>query len=187
MMRDYARSLDERLEEKAKYTDSWIDDKINKGFEVVATSRQPFLNEEVLDLNPYIIDGTKKIEVNLDEDVVGFKRIFTNASGGVEWVVNPDNTIHITLVTSSIPTTSENLFTVQYYYFPKAPTTETYMSSDIYHFVQHGIEFVIWEALRDVDKMNWAKSKLDDSARTVVNGLDIDVGPNEQWNGGFIL
>ena len=57
-LRAYSRSLDDRLKDTKKYPDSWIDSKINLGYEELATLSQPFLKEEVLDLTPYINDGT---------------------------------------------------------------------------------------------------------------------------------
>jgi len=193
-MIDFARSLDERLEEHRKYPDEWIIARINTGFELVATYRQPFLTEEVLDLNPYITDGTKKIEVTLDEDMVGVKRIFATRGEdsithktGIRWKVEYDNSIHIVLTPGAFDTSITNLFTIQYYFYPKVPAEETFMSTDIYQMVKHGIQNAVWEQLHDSEKAGMALGRLKENARMTISGLDIDVEAHEEWNGGFIL
>jgi len=198
-LRSYARSLDERLEEKAKYSDDWIDSKINTAFELVATHRQPFLGEEVIDLNPYIEDGTSKFRVEMDEDVLGYKRIYPNTNRIIpldqteedilkliDWSVNPDHSVDI-ILSPGLTTDEPHTLTFQYYYIPTVPENEMYMSADIYHMVRHGIQQSIWDALRDFQKADMAMVNLMEQVRTVINGLDIDVEQNEGWNGGFIL
>ncbi len=198
-MRLYVRSLDERLADTVKYPDTWCDSRVNTGYEITATTRQPFLNEEILDLNPYITDGTTKFEVDMDGDVQGYKRIYAELGGAVRdkytanipqtavrWEVNPNQTIAVTLSVSSFDTTVSNNLTFQYYYFPTVPESETYMSADVYHMLRHAIEVSTFETIRDYEKMNLSQQKLDQSARTAVNGLDIDVYASEGWDGGFM-
>ncbi len=199
-MRTYARSLDERLINEQQYTNDWIDSKIDTAYEVVATRRQPFQTEEVLDLTDYIKDGTEKFQVDMEYDVLGYKRIFATIgeqpfnqddlltsiyTQGVLWKVRPDNVIDIELNTQQLNADIPTTLTFQYYYIPVHPETETYLSSDVYHMIRHGMEFSIYEALRDTEKFQLAQAKLDESARTVINGLDIDIQPADQWNGGF--
>ena len=59
-IRDVARSKDERLENKTKYPDSWIDSKIDSAFETAESGKQVFTSEDALDLAPYISDGVEK-------------------------------------------------------------------------------------------------------------------------------
>lgn len=192
-MRTYMRGLDERLIDKTKYPDTWIDGKINTAYEVIATRRQPFLNEEALDLNPYISDGTEKFTVDMQYDVLGYKRIFYNGVDDlipeleVTWIVAPDHTVEITMNTKQMNADNTNILTFQYWYIPTAPESETYMSSDIYHMLRHGMEFAAYESLRDMEKFQWAEQKIEQSATTVTNGLDIDIQPYDQWTGGFIV
>lgn len=204
-MRDYVRSLDERLIEKAKYPDTWCDARINTAYEMTGTTRQPFLNAEALDLNPYVDDGTEKFQVDMEYDVIGYKRIYPELGGStkydsatpsalnygmvnstaVKWVKNPDQTVDVMLDLTAFDTSVTNTLTFEYYYFPTAPETETYMSADIYHMLRHGIEMSVWETLRDREKFGWAEEKMAKSAASVTNGLDIDVWPSEEWQGGF--
>ncbi len=194
-MRSYIRSLDERLADTVKYSDAWCDAKIGTAYEITATKRQPYLNQEVLDLNPYIEDGTEKFQVDMDKDVQGYKRIFLSLNGaevvvaqtGIRWTPEEDQSIHIDLVPSSFDTTSENTLTFEYYFFPTAPQSETFISADIYHMLRHGMEVAVYESLRDFEKMREGQQKLDESARTAVNGLDIDIKAHEEWNGGFYV
>ncbi len=216
-MRTYVRSLDERLEDKQRYPDTWCDGKISTAYEVIATRRQPFQTEEVLDLNPYILDGTEKFQVDMEYDVQGYKRIFstigepstvadplmTGHTSGITYNVRPDplmmgsytseitynvrpdNIVDVFLEVDQLDATQDNTMTFQYYYIPTVPEAETYMSADIYHMLRHGMEFSVYEALRDMEKFQLAQSKIEDSAKTVINGLDIDIQPSDQYNGGF--
>lgn len=193
-MKAYVRSLDERLIDETKYTDAWVVGKINTGYEIIATRRQPFLNEEVLDLTDYITDGTEIFQADMDYDVLGYKRIFSTTDGSdnaltdaIQWTVSDDQSISIELVTDSLSTTVTNTITFQYWYIPTAPEVETYMSADVYHMLRHGMELSVYETLRDFEKRDQAQAKIESSAKSVINGLDIDVKANDTWDGGFIL
>ena len=185
----YVRTLDERLADTHKYTDDWCITKINTAYEIISTRRQPFLNEEVLDLNPYIIDGTEKFQVDMEYDVLGYKRIFVTPaeSLAVQTKVRPDNIVDVTLEIQQLISTDENTLTFQYWYIPTAPSVETYMSADVYHLLRHGMESSVYESLRDLEKMAWADDKIEKSARTVINGLYTDIEPSDQFNGGFYI
>ncbi len=199
-MREYVRSLDERLINKQKYTDTWIDAKIATAYEVVSTRRQPFQNTETLDLKDYILDGTQKIQVDMEFDVLGYKRIYpvigeihvdeepyglTSYTNDIKWKVRPDNIVDFELATDNLDASVPTVMYFEYYYIPQVPQAETYMSADIYHMLRHGMEFATYESLRDMEKFQWAQSKFEDSAKTVINGLDIDIQATDQWNGGF--
>lgn len=204
-MRAYIRSLDERIADTQKYTNEWVDSRINTAYEITGTARQPWLNSETLDLNPYIIDGTEKFQVDMEYDVQGYKRIFPELDGStkydpmfpgalnygtvnataVKWVANPDHTVDVWLDLTAFDTSVTNTITFEYYYFPTAPESETYMSADMYHFLRHGMEVSIYETLRDNEQLQISQAKLDKTAAEMVNGLDIDVWAREEWNGGF--
>jgi len=183
-LHSFVRSLDERLIDKRKYPDSWLDDKIDKAYELTATQRQSFYAEEVLDLTEYIIDGTQKFQVDMDGDVLGYKRIFTNTkTNDITWHVNVDQSLEIYLNTDRLSGV-EHRITFQYYYVPKTATNETYMSADVYRMLQQAIKYSVWDAIRDFDKSAAAFQEFKASTTTVINGLDIDAN-TEGWNGGF--
>ncbi len=190
-LRSYARSLDNRVKDKNKYSDSWVDGKINAAYELVATKTQPFLNEEVLDLTSYIQDGTLKFEVDMDYDVAGWKDIFYTIGGdaatdpywvgvmpratAVTWVVTPDNKVEIDLENNLDADYGYNMY-FQYYYFPHTSTGDQYFSTDIYHMVRHGIASSVYDALRDYEKRDNFDTQLEYNARTHSNARDMDGG-----------
>ena len=51
--------------------------------------------------------------------------------------------------------------------------------------LRHGMEFAVYESLRDMEKFQWAQGKIEESAKSVINGLDIDVG-TDGWSKGFV-
>ena len=186
ILRDYVRSLDERLRNTTKYPNTWIDTEINMGYELTSTKRQPFLNEEVLDLRQYIIDGTAKFEVEMDHDVAGWKQIFSTSGNyqAIKWAVKPDNKVLVDLDINSLHQQQENLLTFQYYYFPNTTMGDQYMSTDVYHMLQHGIASATYGALHDYEKRDMFDAKLMEDARSIVNGLDYDAEPvrKTNWN-----
>jgi len=200
-MRSYARSLDERLTDRQKYVDRWIDSKINAALEMLATYRQSFYAEEVLDLTPYIIDGTDKFQTEMDGDVIGYKSIFLSNGQGlpnpldlqyqirpaITWTVNEDQSVEIVMDTNTLDPNDNHRITFQYYYIPTVPSTETYMSGDVWHMLRHAIQQTVWDALRDFEKANIAMANFKESTRTVVSGLDTSGTVQHGWNGGFIL
>ncbi len=173
-LRAYARSLDERLVNVQKYNDAWVDSKINAAYELVATRRQPFIKEEVLDLHDYILDGTAKFEIDMDEDLVGYRDIYstTPKPTAIRWNVTPDNKVMIELEVSLLDETEENLITLNYYFFPNTKTGDQYMSTDVYHMVRHGVASSIFDALQDYEKRDNYDQQLDYNTKTMVNGLD---------------
>lgn len=195
MMRAYIRGLDERLDDTTKYPDSWIDGKINTAFEVIATRRQPWLTEEIYNINTYVNGGIEYFTLEMQEDIVGFKRIFYSIDNvmiypttNVAVEIDPDHKINVMINLNNIDGSVENTLTFQYWYIPTVPAEDSYMSmpADVYHMLRHGMEFAVYESLRDIEKFQWAERKIEQSARSVINGLDIDIACFDQWNGGFI-
>ncbi len=185
-LRKYVRSLDERLRNTNTYSDDWVDGQINIGYELVSTKRQPFLNEEVLDLTEYILDGTAKFEVEMDMDVGGWKKVFATSVNqtAIRWTVKPDNKVIVNLDIPSLNATNENLLTFQYYYFPKTSTGDQYFSTDIYHMVRNGIASSVYDGLHDYEKRDMFNGKLAEDVREAVNGLDYDAENvrKSNWN-----
>ncbi len=185
-LRTYARGLDERLEDSKKYSDAWIDSKINTAYEMIGTKRQPFLGEDVLDLKEYIEDGTAKFEVEPDEDVNGWKQVFVTSGNpeAITWTIKPDNKVIINLDIDSLNSTAENLITFQYYYFPNTKTGDQYFSTDVYRMVHQGVASSIYDALHDYEKRDNFDNQLEMQSRTMVNGLDYDAEPvrKSNWN-----
>ena len=173
-LRTYARSLDNRLKNKTMYPDSWIDNKIDSGYEIVVTKRQPFIKEDVLDLTDYISDGVAKFEVEMDEDVAGYRDIYSTSTDptAIRWVKTPDNKIMIELDTANLNAADENLITFNYYFFPSTKTGDQYMSTDVYHMVRHAIASSVYDALHDYKRRDEFDVQLEYNSRTMVNGLD---------------
>jgi len=175
-LRTYGRSLDERLRDVNKYPDSFIDSRINAGYELVSTKSQPFLNEEVVDLSTYIEDGTAKFEMEMDFDVNGWKQIYVTSSNknAITCVVKPDNIVIVNLDINSLKAEEENLITLQYYYFPNTKTGDQYFSTDILHMVENGIAEAIFDSLRDYKSRDNYRAQLNNNSKSIINGLDYD-------------
>lgn len=190
-LRNYARSLDERLVNTTKYSDSWIDSKINTGYEMVATKGQSFYMEDVVDLTEYISDQTWKFEFEMDHDVTGWKAAFYMQDNNymydyptasrfavgspVAIQVKPDNKIEID-IDPAIRVDLTHTVTFQYYFFPNTKTGDQYFSTDVYHMVRHGIASATYDALRDYEQRDNYDKQLALQLKEIVNTHDLDAG-----------
>ena len=200
-LRSYARGLDNRVKDKNKYTDGWVDSKINAAYELVATKRQPFINQEILDLTQYILDGTTEIEAEMDEDVAGWKNISYEIqnhkaedpywvgqiprTSAVTWEVSPDNKVQITLE-EGLDATKGYTMTFDYYFFPKTTSGDQFMSTDVYHMLRHAIASSVYDALRDYEKRDNFDNQLEYNSRTMTNGLDYNANGVVKGNWEFL-
>jgi len=198
-LRSYTRGLDERLVDIKKYSDSWIDSKINAAYEIIGSAGQSFQSEEVLDLTEYIKDSTKKFEVEMDHDVTGWKAAFYEENGEYQYdyplasryasgdpvaiQIKPDNKVEVD-IKDGIRQDSTHTINFQYYYFPNTNTGDQYFSTDVYHMVRHAIASTTFDALRDYEQRDNYDNQLAKQIRTIVNTWDYD-GSNVRdgnWN-----
>jgi len=198
-LRTYTRGLDERLRDIRKYPDSWIDASIDEGYELVASKGQSFLNEEVLDLTQYIIDGTAKFEVEMDHDVTGWKAAFYEQDANyiydfplrtrfvvgspVGIQIKADNKVEVNLDDTLISAT-KHLITFQYYYFPRTLTGDQYFSTDVYGLVRSAVASSVYNTLHDYEKRDNFDNQLAKGIRSIVNTWDYDASNvrNSSWN-----
>jgi hypothetical protein len=178
-LRAYTRSLETRLYNKAKYSDTWIDETINTGFAITTEKRQPFYQQEVLDLAQYITDDTSKFEVEMSEDVIGWRNIYYSRDNTVEFTdaatyrLMEDNKVIIDIIPSQLISKS-NTFTFEYYFAPKVTSvTDMFMSSDIYQLLKYGIGIAAYQNLHDEKSEATMLQRFEMAAKQAVNGLDI--------------
>ena len=189
----YAKSLDMRLLDETKYTDEYFNSKIDTALEMTATERQTFYAQEVLDLKEYIEDDTNQFEVEMAEEVTGWRNIFStqlpNDTSSIQGakvnipitsealIVKPkeDNRVILYLNPNNMDTTdTKYTVTFEYYFFPRTDNfTEIFMTPDIYHMVKHAIGMIIYEDIRDFEKEALMEKRFNQSKSTVMNGLDV--------------
>lgn len=156
-LRTLARSKDERLADKDRYPDSWIDDKIEYGFEIAESAKQVFYTAEVYDL-------TADIAANLPETEILLQRephfIFElNAPDCFQVSVTANNHILVTILptaTASLVKTIE----VKYFFYPTLPLVDIEMSPEIYHFFRHALYVSLYGALRDKENEAYHQSQV---------------------------
>ena len=179
-LRKYTRDLETRLGNKAKYPDSWIDDTINTGFLLSSNKRQPFFKSETLDLTQYIIDSTAKFEVDVSEDVIGWRNIFYKREGtviytdAVSWQLLEDNKIVVDIIPSALNSSESNTITFEYYFSPKVDSiTEMFMPSDVLQMLKYGIGVAAFQNIRDEKSEGNMLQRFEAVSKLVTNGLDI--------------
>ncbi len=162
-IRTTARSKDNRLADTNKYSDDWIDDKIAHAFETAESGKQVFTNEEVVDMQEFINDGTEKFEIEMDEEVhYHYEQIST--SSAIRLYIKNDNTILVNLdidKLASLDASLEKSATFRYFYYPTADFTEIYMGSEIYHYFRHCLYVQLYGALRDLEAEQYHQAQVD--------------------------
>lgn len=191
-LQDYTRGLDTRLSDVKKYPDSWVDGTITTAFELCATERQPFFKQEVLDLTPYIDDGTAKFEVDMSEHIAGWREIYVTAKGirtdhtGITFQLKEDNIVVVELDIDSLISSRSYEIVFDYYYVPQTNFTETFMTRDVQHMLKHAIGMIAYEKLRDFEKEQLMSQRFEESKRTVTNSLDIYANEVTKPNWGML-
>ncbi len=184
-LRSVARSKDNRLEDKNKYSDAWIDDKIDHAFETAESGKQVFSVEEVVDLQPYVVGGEDQVLIEMDQEVHSFYNIQTDHDG-VTWSVKNDNTVVVYLDVNDdkVPT-----ITFRYWYFPHTKEDNTgyeiYMGVEVYHYFRHCLYVQLYGSLRDLESEMYHQKQVDrfiaDGTFSLPNDFDEQIG----MKGGF--
>lgn len=182
-LRSVARSKDNRLADTNKYTDDWIDDKIDHAFETAESGKQVFKNEEIIDVKPFANDGVEKFVITPDEEVHAYYEVFTShptlASGKVE----NDNTISVTIDVDNVLAVSDDdecTITIRYFYYPHIPFESIFMESEVYHYWRHCLYVNIYGSLRDKENETYHQEQVDtfimEGSFTIPNDFDEMVG-----------
>jgi hypothetical protein len=165
----FVRGLDERLTDPTKYTDNAIADKIRDAIHNLSALVQPFVKEELIDLNQYLDLGLKQFELDMQEQVLGYLEKTLVILNGFEYedvsttdviiTEQLDKSLYVKI--TNIPSNPIYL-RVRYFYvlnIEKTPLLE--VEPEIWNFLQHSIQIVIWGMLKDYDKEQYHTKVLD--------------------------
>ena len=159
-IRDVARSKDERLENKTKYPDSWIDSKIDSAFETAESGRQVFVAEDSIDLQPYINDNVEKFLYETNEQAHKITDIVSNFPNHVKTRINNDNTVNVELDLDALRD-KEVTMTFKYYYIPTSDFEEIFMQPEVYHYFRHCLYVGLYGSLRDKENELYHQAQVD--------------------------
>jgi hypothetical protein len=148
-MREFARNLDNRLENDTAYTDTWLDDRIEEGIALAQDIKQTlFYTKEKYD-----------IEANLTVDMLGVVEIIPQREVHTIWAVEYDTasmTVEVTANNHVIlrriedaPLPEDYTVTIRYFFYHTLPFIEIEMSMEVYKMVKHCIAVACFQWLQD--------------------------------------
>lgn len=189
----YVRGLDERLTDEVKYTDSVLTDKIRYGIHNLAALVQPFAKEEFIDLNPYLAQNIQQFQLTMQEQVLGYYgKTIVILNGSVYEDISITDILVQEQLDKSLYITVPNIpaqpvyLRVKYFYaldIEKTPILE--VEPEIWHFMKHSIQIVVWGSLKDYEKEQYHTKVLDSHVSQKI--LQPPVQPaSYSMKGGFI-
>lgn len=166
----YVRGLDERLRNVVNYTDEALHDKIRYGIHNLAAQCQPFVKEEWLSLQPYFDVDLLQFNIVPTHEILGYlSKEFYSTSDNINYnkVILTDITLTEELNNSlsfsfTVEPPSGLYFKMRYFYAPDILVTPTLeVEPEVWHFMKHSIQIVVWGALKDYEKEQYHQKVLD--------------------------
>ena len=191
---DYVRGLDERLTDTTKYPDESIANKIKYGIDNLSAQVQPFTKEEFIGLNQYINLGLKRINIKPSEQLLGYYEIgiyqlndfvWSKVEGVTDVIITEDMDRSLTVDIINTPTV-ELAIKFRYFYAPDILAVDTLIvEPEVWHFMKHSIQIVVWGALKDYNKEQYHQKVLDTHASQKILQQPVGYAPTSM-KGGFI-
>ena len=158
-LRSLARSKDERLEDTVTYPDSWIDDKLEKGFETCEDAKQVFSTSETYDLTTDIANGLTEVEIILQQEPHSIYAIQADTMS-FESTIMGNNHIVVKILPTA-PNAIDKTVTVKYFFYPTMPISTIEMSPEVYHLFRHSLYVNLYGSLRDKDNEQYHQAQVE--------------------------
>ena len=190
----YVRKLDQRLSDETMYSDDSLTDKIRYGIDNLSAQVQPFVKEEFIDLSQYIDSGILKFNLPMEEIVLGYFQIQFVQLNGNEFqdLINPemsaiqqlDKSLYVVFPSAPVLKT---FLRVKYFYAPDITATPILeVEPEVWHFMKHSIQIVVWGGLKDYEKEQYHQKVLDQHVSTkILQAPQNSFVPNSM-KGGFV-
>lgn len=153
-MREFARNLDNRLENDTAYTDTWLDDRIEEGLALAQDIKQTlFYTKEKYDLETNMTsvddggDGLTVVEIIPQREVhTIWAVVYDTAAMTVE--VTANNHVIMRRIPDT-PAPTDYVVTIRYFFYHTLPFTEIEMSMEVYKMVKHCIAVACFQWMQD--------------------------------------
>ena len=157
-LRTYTRSVDNRLSDAVKYTDTWIDERIEEGMAISQDIKSIFYTKEKYDLEANVtVDLLTEVEIILQEEPSTIYAVECDQEF-FDVQVTPNN--HIILnVKENVPMATDFTVTVRYFFYPTMPMANVEMSMEMYKLVKDGIAVACFQWLRDKESEQYHQAK----------------------------
>ena len=191
-IREYARSVDNRLEDTDKYSDTWIDDRIEEGLALAQDIHQIFYTTELYDLTTNTDpvseggDGLTEVEIIAQEEPHSIYEVECDLN---YFTVEPTANNHVIVrVKANAPDVLDKTVLVRYFFYPTLPITQIEMSMEMYKLCKACIASNCFAMLSDEanEKYHMAKAEAMNMRGTFDILKDVmDVPPERLWSGSW--
>lgn len=158
-MRSYVRdALDNRLADSIKYSDTWVDTRIEEGLAIAQDIKQTL----------FYTKEKYNIETNLTVDMLTAVEIIPQREVHTVWAVEYDTnalTLEITANNHVVIRRIENAplptdynVTVRYFFYHTLPFTQVEMSMEVYKLVKYCIAIACFQYLQDKESEQYFTS-----------------------------
>ena len=192
-LREYARSLDSRLDDEVVYSDSWINDRIEEGIATAQDMKPVFIAKEKYDLATNFTtvedggDGLTEVEVILQEEPHSIQTIVLDTTY-FSYAITYNNHIVVTKRENASEVIDKSI-TVVYFFHPTLPFTSLEMSMDMYRFVKAGIAANLFSWLSDEQGETYhlgKAQKLSISSTLDISKYVLDQDPDRLWRESWV-
>jgi len=157
-LREYARNLDNRLEDTAKFNDTWLDHRIEEGLAVAQDIKPVFFTKETYDLTFDIIDnGLEEVEIVLQKEP---HSLYEVVGDPLFWDILPTANNHIVVKrVANIPVPDDMTIEVKYFFYVTLPVVTVEMTMEMYRLIKDGIAIILYSWLRDKESEQYHQAK----------------------------
>lgn len=187
----YIEGIDERV---VSWSTEKKEDTVKYGLQNLASLAQCFQMEETIPLKGYIDTGYLKFDLVPVKDIIDYNSIYVVetdddkkipvSTGSVFIEKRQNKTLNIIIEQTA---EAEKLSIVIGYYFNPVIENSNALSieTEIYHYLKHSIQVVVWGSLKDYEKEQYHQKVMEDHLRhrafSYPTGLGIPV-----LKGGFV-
>lgn len=186
-LREYARSLDTRLEDTSRYNDTWLDYRIEEGIAIAQDIKPIFYTIEIYNMTEYFTtDGMTETEILLQKEPHSVYAVECDQNY-FDVRVSSNNHIEISRKPNTVEPT-DYLVTVRYFFYPTLPINYIEMNMEMYKLVKDGIAIACFSFMRDKENEQYHQAKAESyiikSTLDIVD--DINNIPVERlWRGSW--
>ena len=187
---EYSQGIDARL---ATLDVDKLKDKIRYGVNNLATQELCFSTEETIPFNQFTSVGLMSFTITPSKEIINYylttvvnavyDQFLLPSSDAVTLTVNSDKSITVDIVNEYAA--SKLALKVGYFYIPNILTElQIDVEPEVFHFMKHAIQIVLWGGLKDYEKEQYHQKVLD--AHAARKTISFPTEMEQPLKGGFI-
>jgi len=186
----YSQGIDTRL---AALDEEVIQEKIRYGVNNLATQELCFSTEETIPFSQFTNVGLTSFTITTSKEIINyFLTTVVNTvydpflippANAVTLTINSDKSITVNVINFDVASLLS--LKIGYFYVPNIlVTTSIDVEPEVFHFMKHAIQIVLWSGLKDYEKEQYHQKVLDDHAARKTIAYPVEM--SQPLKGGFL-